>query len=107
MSINREREGLSPLLTEDDLAARWQVSPKTLQAARSQGRLVQFLKIGRTVRYRVADVIAFESARAVPHPALPPMASGGAKAPRSQAYSSRNATEIPAAQPRPKPEVSK
>lgn len=60
--MNPEVGEAPPLLTESDLAARWRVSPKTLQAARSQGRLVRFLKIGRAVRYRLADVVAFEAA---------------------------------------------
>lgn len=48
------------LLTENDLAARWRLSPKTLQAARIRGTLVRYVKIGRAVRYRLADVIAYE-----------------------------------------------
>ena len=48
------------LLTDEELAARWHVSPKTLRNARVAGRLVGFVKIGRCVRYRLSEVIAFE-----------------------------------------------
>ena len=50
-------------LTETELALRQKRSVKTLQADRVAGRGVPFLKIGRSVRYRVADVIAFEQAK--------------------------------------------
>jgi hypothetical protein len=48
------------LLTEQQLAARWQVSPKTLRNARVAGRLIGFVKIGRSVRYRLSEIIAYE-----------------------------------------------
>jgi hypothetical protein len=66
---NREGEGNPKLgqsaadeilLTEQQLANRWQVSPKTLRNARVQGRLISFLKIGRIIRYRLSVVIAVE-----------------------------------------------
>lgn len=51
----------STLLTESDLATRWQISIKTLQNARVSGRGLPFLKLGRSVRYRLADVEAHEA----------------------------------------------
>jgi hypothetical protein len=48
------------LLTEQQLAARWQVSPKTLRNARVAGRLGGHVKIGRSVRYRLSEIIAYE-----------------------------------------------
>lgn len=51
------------LLTEEQLAARWALSVKTLQAARLKGSLVDFVKIGRSVRYRLTDVEAYENAQ--------------------------------------------
>ncbi len=48
------------LLTEVRLATRWQVSAKTLRNVRVAGRLLGFVKIGRSVRYRLSEVIAFE-----------------------------------------------
>jgi hypothetical protein len=47
-------------VTEEELAARWQVSPKTLRNARVEGRLLGFVKIGRSVRYRLSAIIAYE-----------------------------------------------
>jgi hypothetical protein len=53
------------LLTPDDLASRWQVHPGSLANARSAGVGVPFIKIGARVRYRLADVEAFEAAALV------------------------------------------
>jgi hypothetical protein len=52
-------------LTEEELAARWQLAPKTLRNARIAGRLVSFVKIGGCVRYRLSEVIAFEEEHSV------------------------------------------
>jgi Helix-turn-helix domain len=52
--------GDETFLTDEELATRWAVSPKTLRNARVSGRLIGFVKIGRSVRYRMSDVIAFE-----------------------------------------------
>ena len=43
-------------LTEAQLAERWQISVRTLQAARVKGSGVPFVRIGRSVRYRLEDV---------------------------------------------------
>lgn len=47
-------------LTERQLADRWQISVKKLQADRWNGCGVPFVKIGRSVRYRLAEVLAYE-----------------------------------------------
>lgn len=47
-------------LTEKQLADRWQVSDKKLQADRWLGVGVSYLKLGRAVRYRLSDVRAYE-----------------------------------------------
>jgi hypothetical protein len=52
-------------LTEEELAARWSLSAKTLRNSRVAGRLLGFVKIGRSVRYRLSDVIAFEQQNSV------------------------------------------
>jgi hypothetical protein len=52
-------------LTDAELAARWQISPKTLRNARVAGRLLGFVKIGRCVRYRLSEVVAFEERNSV------------------------------------------
>ncbi len=54
-------------LTEVELAKRWRVSTKKLQADRWKEQGVPFVKIGRSVRYRLAEVIAYEE-RHVCHP---------------------------------------
>jgi hypothetical protein len=52
-----------PRLNEKQLADRWGVSARTLQAARVKGSGVPFIRIGRAVRYRLEDVLAYEQAR--------------------------------------------
>lgn len=52
-----------PRLNEKQLADRWGVSVRTLQAARVKGSGVPFVRIGRSVRYRLEDVLAYEQAR--------------------------------------------
>lgn len=49
-------------LTERDLADRWQVSVKTLQAMRLKGGGPVYRRFGRVVRYAVADLEQFETA---------------------------------------------
>lgn len=49
------------LFTEHDLAARWQVSIKMLQNARLKGVGVRYVKLGRAVRYRLADIEIYEA----------------------------------------------
>jgi 3-methyladenine DNA glycosylase AlkD len=53
------------LLCEQQLASRWGISIKTLQAQRWKGCSVAFIKLGRSVRYRLSDVVAFELANTV------------------------------------------
>ena len=47
------------LLDEPKLAARLGVSRATLQSWRYAGRGPKYIKIGRLIRYRVADVDAY------------------------------------------------
>jgi hypothetical protein len=59
-------EGLNVLLTTEQLAQRWAIKPETLEAWRAEGRGPAFLKLGGTsqkspVRYRLADILKFES----------------------------------------------
>ena len=49
-------------LTEVEVAERQGRSVKTLQNQRVNGDGIPFLKLGRTVRYRLADVEAWENA---------------------------------------------
>lgn len=47
-------------LTEKQLAMRWQTSVKKLQKDRLQGTGVQWVRIGRLVRYRLSDILVWE-----------------------------------------------
>ena len=53
-----------PLLTPEQLAARWSVSKHTLAVWRARGRGPNFVRLGRSqnalVRYRLGDVERFE-----------------------------------------------
>lgn len=51
----------TPLLTEDELAAHWNMSLRMLQRWRMEGKGPRFIKLGRCVRYRLADALAFEN----------------------------------------------
>ena len=51
------------LLSEKQIANRWNLaSPKKLQADRIAGVGCPWVKIGRSVRYRLSDVLAYETA---------------------------------------------
>jgi len=50
------------LLTDAQLAERWQLSRGTLANQRSQGRGPAYMKIAGRVRYRLSDIQAFEQA---------------------------------------------
>jgi hypothetical protein len=52
-------------LTEKQLASRHQRSVKTLRNARVTGSYIRFVRLGRTVRYRLSDIIAYEEANLV------------------------------------------
>lgn len=53
--------GRQELLTSQELARRWNVSLKKLEADRWRGTSpIPFLRIGTAVRYRLSDVLAFE-----------------------------------------------
>jgi hypothetical protein len=51
------------LLTQAALARRWKVSPRTLERWRWLGRGPQYIKVVGQVRYRCADVEAYEAAQ--------------------------------------------
>ena len=58
-AIRKTEACLLPL----ELAARWRVSPRTLERWRAEGYGPAWLTIGGSIRYRLADVLAFERAR--------------------------------------------
>lgn len=49
-----------PHLNEQELATRWRISVKKLQADRLKGGGIPFIRLGRAIRYRYADVVAWE-----------------------------------------------
>ena len=53
---------MDKLLTDTQLAARWQLSRGTLANQRSQGRGPAYLKLAGRVRYRRSDIEAYEQA---------------------------------------------
>ena len=59
-------------LKEEELASRWRISIKALQRWRLIGDGPPFLKVGRSVRYRISDVEAFEAAALCGRENLPP-----------------------------------
>lgn len=53
-------------LNQTQLAARWGISPRTLERWRCEGQGPRYLKLGGRVAYRVEDIEDFESRRAQP-----------------------------------------
>lgn len=57
--------GMSRLISTDQLAARWSTSRSYLANLRSQGKGCHYIKLGRRVMYREADVKQYELNRRV------------------------------------------
>jgi len=57
--------GMNPLITTDQLAERWSTSRSYLANLRSQGKGCPYVKLGRRVMYREADVKRYEMDRRV------------------------------------------
>jgi hypothetical protein len=61
--LSRDDQPVGPeLLTDAQLAERWQLSRGTLANQRSQGRGPMYLKIAGRVRYRRSDIETYEQA---------------------------------------------
>jgi hypothetical protein len=56
-------------LTEKQLSKRHGRSIKTLQADRSRQRGIPFVRLGRSIRYRLADILQFEQTNTHEFPA--------------------------------------
>jgi predicted DNA-binding transcriptional regulator AlpA len=69
-------EASRDLLTDTQLAARWQLSRGTLANQRSQGRGPAYLKLAGRVRYRRSDIEAYEQAGFVSREPPPTTSSG-------------------------------
>ena len=57
--------GMSQLITPEQLADRWATSRSYLANLRNQGKGCPYVKLGRRVMYRAADVKKYELARRV------------------------------------------
>lgn len=54
---------MSELLTQDELAERWKISPRTLERWRWRNEGVKYIKIGGHVRYSLDDIEEYEKKR--------------------------------------------
>jgi hypothetical protein len=52
-----------PYLTQVELAARWRISPRTLERWRWAGEGLPFTKVGGRVLYSLSDIEAYEAAQ--------------------------------------------
>jgi hypothetical protein len=59
------KQHIAEFLTESQLANRWQLSIRTLQQSRWKSVGCPYVKIGRLVRYKHSDVVAYESNQVV------------------------------------------
>jgi glucose-6-phosphate 1-dehydrogenase len=50
-------------LNQNELARRWSMSPRTLETWRWQGIGPRYLKVGKRIVYRVANVDSYEGER--------------------------------------------
>jgi hypothetical protein len=59
--MSQKPDSLVRHLTQDQLADRWQMSPRTLERWRWLGQGPRFLKLGGRVVYRVEDIERHEA----------------------------------------------
>jgi hypothetical protein len=64
-SVSQEKTLECHSYTEQELAARWKISIKTLQDWRFRGFGPKFLKLGKNVRYPISEILAFEEENTV------------------------------------------
>ena len=48
------------MMNETELATRWNISPKTLQRRRSEGRGPRFMKMSKRVVYPIDEILDYE-----------------------------------------------
>lgn len=70
-------------LNQIELAARWNISHRTLERWRWSGEGPVFLKIGGRVLYRIEDVEAFESSQLRARTDMPVIQPPGTELPAS------------------------
>lgn len=56
---------MTAYLTTRELASRWRTTQQSLRLHRHRRRGVPFVKLGKLVRYRLVDVVAWEKANRV------------------------------------------
>jgi hypothetical protein len=66
MDTTQPPDNTERFLTRKGLADRWQLSTETLKR-RERAALLPFLKLGRGVRYRLADIEYIEAEASVGH----------------------------------------
>jgi len=54
----------NPIISPEELAARWGVMTITLDRWRWTGKGPRFFKVGRNIKYRVQDIEAYEEQKA-------------------------------------------
>lgn len=54
-------------LTQEELAQRWNMSPRTLERWRWEGIGLKYIKLKHLIRYRISDVEAYEKTMTVEH----------------------------------------
>lgn len=59
--LQQKKSRQSEILSTKDLAERWHMSYRTLINWRSLKKGPKYFKVGSSVRYRLADIIDFES----------------------------------------------
>ena len=64
-TTNQINEATQTFITTKQLAARWGVSEEKLELDRYSVRGAPFVKLGRHVRYRLSDLLAYERAQTV------------------------------------------
>lgn len=60
---------IETLLSVEDVAARYQVSPATIHQWLYRGTAPRSIKVGKYRRWKLEDVLAWEEAHADPEPA--------------------------------------
>lgn len=68
-----------PYLTQEDIATRWAISPRTLERWRWLGIGPRYLKIRGRVRYRQEDIDAYEAEQVRESTSATAPVAGGAK----------------------------
>jgi hypothetical protein len=58
--VSNDLDPQNVLLSERDLGQRWGLQPRSLSSQRLRGEGCPYIRIGRNIRYRLSDVLAYE-----------------------------------------------